>query len=86
MGCCGSGRKFIKRVAGQVYEATLSVANVLAATASSGKITVDRAIIEKRLKVCKACPHLTGTRCTVCGCFMNVKAGLNGATCPLKKW
>jgi len=85
MGCCGGGR-IIKKFAGQVASAALSVANVLAAAATSGKIAVDRSVVERRVAVCQVCPHLNGNRCTVCGCFISLKAGLNGASCPLNKW
>jgi hypothetical protein len=86
MGCCGGGRKFIKRIAEQISDVTLTVANVMAAAARDGKVTAERSVVEKRLSVCRQCPHLKGTRCDVCGCFMNIKAGLNGSKCPLKKW
>lgn len=85
MSCCGSSSKptsFSQKVA----EAVLTVANVVAAAARTGKITVDRETVEKRLGICKNCPHLYGSRCQVCGCVLAVKAGLNGASCPIGKW
>lgn len=86
MGCCGTSAKATGRFTQKITEALLTVANVVAAASRSGKLTVDRSIVEKRLGICKACPHLQGSKCEVCGCILAVKAGLNGATCPIKKW
>lgn len=46
---------------------------------------------EKRLAICKGCPHylvdITGQpRCNECKCFMNLKAALNKAKCPIGRW
>lgn len=42
----------------------------------------------KRLDICKACPELIALthQCKKCGCFMNLKVKLAGASCPLNKW
>jgi len=64
----------------------LTAANVMAGAASSGKITASSDVVEKRLAACHACPHLSRNRCTVCGCYLNIKTGLKAADCPLKKW
>ena len=86
MGCCGTSTRVGSRFSQKVTEALLTVANVVAAASRSGKLTVDKSVVEKRLDTCKTCPHLQGPRCQVCGCILAVKAGLNGATCPLRKW
>ena len=40
-----------------------------------------------RMEICKQCPELSNAgRCRMCGCFMILKARLNGAQCPLQKW
>lgn len=43
---------------------------------------------ERRLGVCKACEFivLSDMRCTKCGCFMKVKAGMASSQCPIGKW
>jgi len=70
----------------QIKEIALTLANVLAHAATTGNITADPAIVEKRLMLCKECRHRNGHRCTLCGCFLTTKAGLAAADCPAKKW
>jgi Family of unknown function (DUF6171) len=42
----------------------------------------------ERLKVCKECDQFKPVtkQCAVCGCFMDFKAKLAEADCPLHKW
>lgn len=42
----------------------------------------------KRLAICKTCPELIKENwvCSKCGCVMKMKARLEEAECPLKKW
>lgn len=60
-------------------------------------ILVPDAERKARLATCKQCKHykprLWGiipgerfARCGVCGCFLKVKASLQGVNCPLGKW
>lgn len=47
------------------------------------------ASIEKakaRLDICATCEFFNQGRCTKCGCFMNKKAHLDAAQCPMNKW
>jgi len=53
---------------------------------AAGLKTLPKETIEKRLESCAACPHHTGVRCKVCGCFTKVKARLPHEKCPLAKW
>jgi uncharacterized paraquat-inducible protein A len=48
----------------------------------------DKDIIEQRLEICKACPDFKKNtqRCRHCGCFMQLKATLTLAKCPIGKW
>ena len=43
---------------------------------------------EKRINICKECPHFikVSTTCKKCGCFMSVKTGFEGVKCPINKW
>lgn len=41
---------------------------------------------ERRQKICSECPHYTGSRCELCGCFMGFKTRLRSSTCPISKW
>lgn len=45
-------------------------------------------IKDKRLAICLECPRLIKAtkQCKECGCFMDVKARLFDADCPLGKW
>jgi hypothetical protein len=49
---------------------------------------VSNEIKDKRLSICLECPRLIKAtkQCKECGCFMDVKAKLFDATCPLDKW
>jgi hypothetical protein len=39
-----------------------------------------------RLDICAACEFFHQGRCLKCGCFMNKKAHLESAQCPINKW
>ena len=48
--------------------------------------------IERRFDICRACEHLSGEHCQLCGCkcelknhLMN-KLAMKTATCPIQKW
>lgn len=42
----------------------------------------------KRLDLCRSCDKYIKLthQCKMCGCFMNLKAKLKNASCPLGKW
>jgi len=88
MGCCG--RRIADKMpslAQQAKNLLLSTANVLAYAATTGQIKADAAVAAIRVDLCKKCRHLeSNNRCTVCGCFISMKAGLIAEKCPLKKW
>lgn len=39
-----------------------------------------------RLEICKTCEFFKDTRCLKCGCFMEKKAHIELASCPVNKW
>jgi recombinational DNA repair protein RecR len=85
MACCS--KREMPGVGKQVREVILSVANVLSFAARTGKVTAERDTVEKRLNLCRDCRHMTdNNRCTLCGCFLHLKTGLQSASCPIKKW
>jgi len=47
-----------------------------------------RIVKEERLEVCNSCERYDkeSTRCKECGCFMEYKAFIPFAKCPLGKW
>ena len=48
--------------------------------------TVSPAKASERLSMCKDCEYYNGSRCKLCGCFMQTKVGLKNSTCPIHKW
>lgn len=48
----------------------------------------DKALVEKRLEICKGCPFLIQltTQCKKCGCIMSAKTKLKYSECPIGKW
>jgi tetratricopeptide (TPR) repeat protein len=63
-----------------------SAVKSMARFAASGLKTVPAATHQQRLETCAACPHHTGVRCKLCGCFTSVKAWLPHENCPIEKW
>lgn len=52
------------------------------------KVLAQRSDVEKRLEICSSCKkyNAEAKRCTVCGCFMLVKANIETSECPDGKW
>jgi hypothetical protein len=86
MGCCGRYTK-MPSLTQQAKNLILSTANVLAHAALTGKIKADPQVVGIRVDLCNKCRYLeNGSRCTVCGCFIGMKAGLQVESCPMRKW
>lgn len=64
----------------------MSAARAAGKFLGSGLKTVGAEVHRQRLGLCAACPHHTGLRCRLCGCFTRTKAWLPHEDCPLKKW
>jgi tetratricopeptide (TPR) repeat protein len=64
----------------------ISAVKSMAKFLGSGAKTVSPATRQQRLQICATCPHHTGLRCRVCGCFTNLKARLPHERCPREKW
>ena len=86
MACCTKPKLTKPSVKRQITSLVLSVANVLANAIKTGKVIADEATVSKRIETCKKCRHLDNTRCSICGCFINVKAGLKSEKCPINNW
>lgn len=87
MPCCQKSKsKVMPSVLEQAKNLALSVANVLAYARTTGKVKAEPQTIAIRVDLCHKCRHLAETRCTVCGCFIALKAGLQAESCPLRKW
>ena len=52
------------------------------------RILAEKTKVEERLEICSGCEKYNSeaTRCTVCGCFMLVKANIETSECPDGKW
>jgi len=85
MSCC-KGKNTLPPKSKQVSNFVLSVANAIANAIKSGKIVAPEAVISKRISICTNCRHLSENRCSVCGCFVNIKTGINSEKCPLNHW
>ena len=60
----------------------------VAAEEAAKDLAVDEPTRTIRINICNDCDRLfkpTGT-CKDCGCFVNAKTWLKGATCPRGKW
>jgi len=87
MACCGRYSNRMPSLVQQAKNLILSTANVLAYAAATGQIKAEPQVAGIRVDICKKCRHLEqNNRCTVCGCFIAMKAGLAAEKCPLKKW
>tara|TARA_R110000824_G_scaffold5954_1_gene27317 strand:+ start:1902 stop:2300 length:399 start_codon:yes stop_codon:yes gene_type:complete len=53
-----------------------------------GSFFVDKKIYKERLDICRSCDKYIKTtgNCSVCLCFMRVKASIGLMSCPLEKW
>jgi tetratricopeptide (TPR) repeat protein len=63
-----------------------SAMKAMAHFAGSGFKATPASIYQKRLQTCGQCPHHTGLRCKLCGCFTSVKAWMPHERCPIGKW
>ena len=43
-------------------------------------------LYEERLSTCKQCDKLLSGTCQACGCYVEIRAAMNIARCPKKKW
>jgi tetratricopeptide (TPR) repeat protein len=69
-----------------VLRMAVSAAKAMLKFIGTGLKTVTPATHQARLRECTTCPHHTGLRCRLCGCFTDVKARLVHEECPLGKW
>jgi hypothetical protein len=63
-----------------------TAAKAMAQFVGSGFKTAAPETAAARLAVCASCPHHTGLRCRICGCFTAAKARLDHERCPAGKW
>ena len=85
MSCCKNKVSLPKKTT-QAKNLILSVANILANAIKTGRILANEELIKRRVDICKKCSNNVGTRCTVCGCFLNIKVGVKSEKCPINHW
>jgi len=81
MSCCGS------RSAKPVPSLpSLNVATAQEGARKTMKKPADAALVERRIGICRKCPHQQNDLCHRCGCFLVMKVGGEKEACPLLKW
>lgn len=84
MSCCRNNNMPPK--SNQITNFVLSVANAVANAIKTGKVVAPKEVIAKRIGICQNCRYLSVNRCSICGCFVSIKTGVDGEKCPLNHW
>lgn len=71
-----------------VLQTVKNATKAIIKSASTGFSTVPESIRKDRVTICEGCPELLteNRRCSVCSCFVDIKASVASEACPLKKW
>ena len=48
------------------------------------QVTVDK--YNNRILICNQCADKCGSKCCICGCYLNKKAKWSTESCPQNKW
>ena len=70
----------------QVKNVSLGLFNVMTHAYKTGEVLAKESIVRDRIKLCEGCEFLHNNRCSECGCFIALKAGLKSEKCPLNRW
>ena len=68
------------------WQMAKNLATALAQHVATGAGATPQNEMERRLEVCSLCPYRVDDRCSVCGCYLQKKAGMESSECPLGKW
>ena len=62
--------------------------DVLKGVVAGQGMLVTQETYDERMAICETCPlfRKEDKRCTECGCYMEAKARLKKAKCPIDKW
>ncbi len=63
------------------YQSVVRLRQAMPAAERADDVEYDR-----RLSVCRECPHLDNATCMQCGCYAEVRALKRAARCPMKRW
>ena len=79
-GCCG-------QTSPTFFQKAINLANTMGDFANSGFKVADDELYNQRMEICRGCDRFENNRfCKECGCFMDLKAKIEVAECPLDKW
>ena len=67
-------------------EAARALGRLLWALVTLKPILAPEEVVEERKAVCSGCEFFREGQCTVCSCFVGLKARLYHERCPKKKW
>lgn len=70
------------------FSITQAVKDSLVQAATNGYVITNNTKLAKRMNICSECEFLIAesSRCSKCGCYMNVKTRLDASKCPIGKW
>ena len=83
MGCEGCS---FPSLPGQIKNVTLSVMGAINHAFKTGQVLASKEEITNRVSTCEACDLLVENRCSACGCYVALKAGLMSEKCPKGRW
>ena len=77
--CCGGSPSLLQKAR--------NLAHTMGDFAGSGFKLADKEVYDQRMEICRGCDRFENNRfCKECGCFMDLKAKIEVAECPLDKW
>lgn len=81
-------KKTSKVVMPSIIQQASNFGTAIFKAATTGFATVDNETQEKRLEICRGCEFFLAkeSRCSKCGCFMQLKSKLESGSCPEGKW
>jgi hypothetical protein len=65
---------------------SVSVVNAVKHASITGSLLADENKIQDRMTICNYCPAKINNKCAKCGCYINLKIGLDSEKCPKGKW
>lgn len=52
----------------------------------SGMVTASDEVFHNRLKTCNICEYRKDDKCSICGCYLKIKARWKSEHCPKSYW
>lgn len=78
----------VNKILADIDAASKNTFSSILNTFDTMNITTTTSIKAERLQICQMCDMFESgiDRCKECGCFMQVKAAIKHARCPLNRW